>query len=197
MASPITVAVTGGAGQIGYSLLFSIARGAMFGPEQPVTLKILEVPQAMVAVEGVALELEDCAFPLLNGVEVSDDPKVAFTDASWALLVGSKPRGPGMERGDLIRENGPIFVGQGKALQNAADNVRVLVVGNPCNTNCLIARANAPDVPASALARPQQRANGRVPSRLRHSATHPWHVPHARYSPLASSASITRRGIET
>jgi len=147
MASPITVAVTGGAGQIGYSLLFSIARGAMFGPEQPVTLKILEVPQAMVAVEGVALELEDCAFPLLNGVEVSDDPKVAFTDASWALLVGSKPRGPGMERGDLIRENGPIFVGQGKALQNAADNVRVLVVGNPCNTNCLIARANAPDVP--------------------------------------------------
>lgn len=147
MASPINVAVTGGAGQIGYSLLFSIARGAMFGPEQPVILKILEIPPAIGAVEGVALELEDCAFPLLAGVEISDDPNVAFAGVNWAILVGSKPRGPGMERSDLIRENGPIFVGQGKALQGAADDVRVLVVGNPCNTNCLIARANAPDVP--------------------------------------------------
>ncbi len=149
MSSPITVAVTGGAGQIGYSLLFAIARGAMFGPDQNVILKVLEVPvpEVMRAVEGVALELEDCAFPLLAGIELSDDPNVAFSGANWALLVGSKPRGPGMERGDLIRENGPIFVGQGKAIQGAADDVRVLVVGNPCNTNCLIARASAPDVP--------------------------------------------------
>jgi len=147
MPAPITVAVTGGAGQIGYSLLFAIARGEMLGPQRSVVLKILEVPQAMQAVEGVALELEDCAFPLLAGLELTDDPNTAFDGASWALLVGSKPRGPGMERGDLIRENGPIFVGQGKALRRAANDLRVLVVGNPCNTNCLIARANAPDVP--------------------------------------------------
>ena len=147
MASPITVAVTGGAGQIGYSLLFSIARGAMFGPDQPVILKVLEIPQAMKAVEGVALELEDCAFPLLAGVELTDDSKSAFADVNWALLVGSKPRGPGMERGDLIRVNGPIFCDQGAALQGGASDLRILVVGNPCNTNCLIARANAPEVP--------------------------------------------------
>ena len=148
MPSPITVAVTGGAGQIGYSLLFSIARGAVFGPDQPVRLKVLEIPPAMKVVEGVALELEDCAFGLLDGLELSDDPDTAFSDANWALLVGSKPRGPGMERGDLIRENGPIFVSQGNALQKAAADIRVLVVGNPCNTNCLIARGNAPEIPA-------------------------------------------------
>ena len=148
MPSPITVAVTGGAGQIGYSLLFSIARGAVFGPDQPVRLKVLEIPPAMKVVEGVALELEDCAFGLLDGLELSDDPDTAFNDANWALLVGSKPRGPGMERGDLIRENGPIFVSQGNALQKAAADIRVLVVGNPCNTNCLIARGNAPEIPA-------------------------------------------------
>jgi malate dehydrogenase len=148
MPSPITVAVTGGAGQIGYSLLFSIARGAVFGPDQPVRLKVLEIPPAMKVVEGVALELEDCAFGLLDGLELSDDPDTAFSDANWALLVGSKPRGPGMERGDLIRENGPIFVSQGNALQKAAADIRVLVVGNPCNTNCLIARENAPEIPA-------------------------------------------------
>jgi len=148
MPSPITVAVTGGAGQIGYSLLFSIARGAIFGPDQPVRLKVLEIPPAMKVVEGVALELEDCAFGLLEGLDLSDDPDTAFSDANWALLVGSKPRGPGMERSDLIRENGPIFVSQGEALQKASADIRVLVVGNPCNTNCLIARANAPEIPA-------------------------------------------------
>ena len=148
MPAPITVAVTGGAGQIGYSLLFSIAQGAVFGPDQPVRLKVLEIPPAMKVVEGVALELEDCAFGLLDGLELSDDPDAAFSDANWALLVGSKPRGPGMERGDLIRENGPIFVSQGNALQKAAADIRVLVVGNPCNTNCLIARGNAPEIPA-------------------------------------------------
>ncbi len=148
MPAPITVAVTGGAGQIGYSLLFSIARGAVFGPDQPVRLKVLEIPPAMKVVEGVALELEDCAFGLLDGLELSDDPDAAFSDANWALLVGSKPRGPGMERGDLIKENGPIFVSQGNALQKAAADIRVLVVGNPCNTNCLIARGNAPEIPA-------------------------------------------------
>ena len=147
MPSPITVAVTGGAGQIGYSLLFSIAQGAVFGPDQPVRLKVLEIPPAMKVVEGVALELEDCAFGLLEGLDLSDDPDTAFSDANWALLVGSKPRGPGMERGDLIRENGPIFVSQGKALEKAAADIRVLVVGNPCNTNCLIARRNAPGIP--------------------------------------------------
>ena len=148
MPAPITVAVTGGAGQIGYSLLFSIAQGAVFGPDQPVRLKVLEIPPAMKVVEGVALELEDCAFGLLDGLELSDDPDAAFSDANWALLVGSKPRGPGMERGDLIRENGLIFVSQGNALQKAAADIRVLVVGNPCNTNCLIARGNAPEIPA-------------------------------------------------
>ena len=148
MPAPITVAVTGGAGQIGYSLLFSIAQGAVFGPDQPVRLKVLEIPPAMKVVEGVALELEDCAFGLLDGLELSDDPDAAFSDANWALLVGSKPRGPGMERGDLIKENGPIFVSQGNSLQKAAADIRVLVVGNPCNTNCLIARGNAPEIPA-------------------------------------------------
>lgn len=147
MLSPITVAITGGAGQIGYSLLFSIARGAVFGPDQPIYLKILEIPPAMKVVEGVALELEDCAFGLLDGLDLSDDPESSLSDVNWALLVGSKPRGPGMERGDLIRENGPIFVSQGNALRKAAPDVRVLVIGNPCNTNCLIARRNAPEIP--------------------------------------------------
>jgi len=147
MTAPVTVAVTGGAGQIAYSLLFSIARGDMLGPDTPVILKLLEISPAMKALEGVALELEDSAFPLLAGVELSDDPVQAFSGCNCALLVGSKPRGPGMERNDLIRENGPIFVGQGKALQGAASDVCVLVVGNPCNTNCLIARCNAPDIP--------------------------------------------------
>jgi malate dehydrogenase len=148
MATPITVAVTGGAGQICYNLLFRLASGEVFGPDQPVKLRILELPFAMQALEGVAMELEDCAFRTLAGVELTDDVNVAMDGINWALLVGSKPRGPGMMRADLIKENGPIFTGTGKAINdNAADDVRVLVVGNPCNTNCLITMGNAPDVP--------------------------------------------------
>ncbi|MFP4322172.1 MAG: malate dehydrogenase [Anaerolineales bacterium] len=149
MNDPIRIAVTGGAGQIGYSLLFRLGNGEVFGPDQPVILQILEVPPAMSALEGVVMELEDCAQPLLYGIEASDDPNIAFKDVSWALLVGSKPRGPGMERADLLSQNGEIFVKQGRALNdNAADDVRVVVVGNPCNTNALVAKANAPDIPA-------------------------------------------------
>ena len=149
MKDPIRVAVTGGAGQIGYSLLFRIANGETFGPDQPVILQILEIPQAMDALKGVVMELNDCAFPLLHGIVQSDDPNVAFKDANWALLVGSRPRTADMERKDLLALNGQIFVGQGKALNDhAADDVRILVVGNPCNTNCLVARKNAPNIPA-------------------------------------------------
>ncbi|MBF0454538.1 MAG: malate dehydrogenase [Magnetococcales bacterium] len=145
MANPIRVAVTGAAGQITYSMLFRIASGAVFG-DRPVQLQLLEIPPAMGALEGVAMELDDCAFPLLTNVICTDDPEVAFDGVSWAWLVGSRPRGPGMERSDLIQANGPIFVGQGKALNRGADDVRVMVVGNPCNTNCLIAMSNS-DVP--------------------------------------------------
>ncbi|HLU50357.1 MAG TPA: malate dehydrogenase, partial [Planctomycetota bacterium] len=135
------------AGQIAYNLLFTIASGGVFGPERQVVLKLLEIPQAMTALEGVAMEIADCAFPLLAGLELTDDPNKAFSGVDWALLVGSKPRGKGQERSDLIRENGPIFVSQGRALERAARGVRILVVGNPCNTNCLIARHHAPDIP--------------------------------------------------
>jgi malate dehydrogenase len=148
--APVKVAVTGAAGQIGYALLPRIASGEMLGADQPVILQLVEIPAepAMKALAGVAMELEDCAFPTLAGVELTSDPKVGFDGAGWCLLVGSKPRGPGMERGDLIRENGPIFTGQGKAINDhAASDVRVAVVGNPCNTNCLIAMHSAPDVP--------------------------------------------------
>jgi malate dehydrogenase len=148
--APIRVAVTGAAGQIGYALVFRIASGEMFGPDQPVALQLIEVPaeKPMQALQGVAMELEDCAFPLLQDLVLTSDPKVGFRDVSWALLVGSKPRGPGMERNDLIKENGPIFTGQGRAINDhAAKDVRVAVVGNPCNTNCLIAMRSAPDVP--------------------------------------------------
>jgi malate dehydrogenase len=140
--APLRVAVTGAAGQIGYALLPRIAHGDLFGPDQPVILQLVEIPvdKAMAALRGVAMELEDCAFPLLHGLLLTSDPREGFKDADWCLLVGSKPRGPGMERNDLIRENGPIFVGQGRAIgEVAAAGVRVAVVGNPCNTNCLIA----------------------------------------------------------
>ena len=150
MKPPIRVAVTGAAGQIGYALVPRIASGQMFGPDQPVILQLVEIPveKAMQALQGVAMELEDCAFPLLAGLVLTSDPAVGFEGASWCCLVGSKPRGPGMERGDLIRENGPIFTGQGRAInERAASDVRVVVVGNPCNTNCLIAMHSAPDVP--------------------------------------------------
>ncbi len=142
--APIRVAVTGAAGQIGYSLLFPIAAGHVFGPEQPVILQLLELPVALGALDGVRMELDDCAFPLLADVITTSEAETAFGDADLALLVGSKPRGPGMLRADLIRSNGPIFTGQGKALDAAAsENVKVVVVGNPCNTNCLIARHQA------------------------------------------------------
>jgi malate dehydrogenase len=147
--NPIRVAVTGGAGQIAYSLLFRIGNGEVFGPDQPVILQILEIPPAMEALHGVVMEIQDSAQPMLHDIIATDDPVTAFKDVSWALLVGSKPRGPGMERADLLSENGKIFVGQGKAINDhAADDVRILVVGNPCNTNCLVAKANAPDIPA-------------------------------------------------
>jgi len=149
--NPIRVAVTGAAGQIGYSLLPRIAAGEMFGADQPVILQLLEIPVEgpQKAMRGVAMELDDCAFPLLQGLVLADDPKVAFADANWCLLVGSKPRGPGMERADLLRDNGKIFVEQGKAIDEvAAADVRVAVVGNPCNTNCMIAASQAKRVPA-------------------------------------------------
>lgn len=146
---PLHVAVTGAAGQISYSLLFRIASGAMLGEDQPVVLRLIEIEPAMKALEGVAMELDDCAFPLLSGIEMTTDLNVGFDSASWALLVGAMPRKAGMERGDLLNVNGGIFGPQGRAIQeNAASDIRVLVVGNPCNTNCLIARSNAPDIPA-------------------------------------------------
>lgn len=148
MNDPITVSITGAAGQIGYALLFRIASGAMFGADQPVKLRLIEIEPGMKALAGVVMELEDCAFPLLHGIEATSDLAVGFTDANWALLVGSVPRGPGMERKDLLNINGKIFTGQGQAIAaNAADDVRVLVVGNPCNTNALIAMNNAEGVP--------------------------------------------------
>ncbi len=147
--APVRVAVTGAAGQIGYSLVFRIASGQLLGPEVPVVLQVLEIPPAMGALEGVAMELDDCAFGLLAGMELTDQPEVAFSGASWALLVGSRPRTKGMERKDLLEANGGIFTRQGAALAaNAAEDIRVLVVGNPANTNCLIAQRNAAGIPA-------------------------------------------------
>ncbi len=147
MKSPVRVVVTGAAGQIGYQLLFRIAAGNMLGPDQPVILHLLEIPPAMNAVQGVVMELEDCAFPLLHGVVATDDANVAFKDANFALLVGAMPRGPGMERSDLLQANAKIFSVQGKAMNDhAAKDIKVLVVGNPANTNALIAQQNAPDI---------------------------------------------------
>ncbi len=148
MSNVIRVAVTGAAGQIGYSLLPRIASGAMFGPDQRVILQLIEIEPAMNALEGVVMELNDCAFPLLEGIETSSDLDAGFKDVNWALLVGSVPRGKGMERKDLLGINGKIFTGQGQAINNnAASDVRTLVVGNPCNTNCLIAMNSATDIP--------------------------------------------------
>src|ERR1041384_6034168 len=146
--APIRVAVTGAAGQIGYALLFRIASGSMFGPEQPVILHLLEIEPALPSLQGVVMELDDCAFPLLQGAVPTASLDEGFRNVNWALLVGSVPRKAGMERKDLLGINGKIFVGQGKAIEkNAARDVRILVVGNPCNTNCLIARNHAPGVP--------------------------------------------------
>ncbi|QOR39678.1 malate dehydrogenase [Billgrantia diversa] len=147
MKDPVRIAITGGAGQISYSLIFRIAAGDMLGPDQPVILQLLEIPQAMDALNGVVMEVNDCAFPLVQDIVASDDPNVAFKDADFALLVGARPRGPGMERKDLLEANAAIFSVQGKALNEyASRDVRVLVVGNPANTNALIASCNAPDL---------------------------------------------------
>ena len=148
MSSSVKVTVTGAAGQIGYALLFRIASGAMLGADTAVALRLLEIPAALKAAEGTAMELDDCAFPLLEAIEITDDPNVAFDGVNVALLVGARPRGPGMERADLLEANGGIFKPQGQAINShAASDVRVLVVGNPANTNALIAMSNAPDVP--------------------------------------------------
>src|SRR5215471_21806325 len=148
MSSPIRVAVTGAAGQIGYSLVFRIASGAMFGPNQPVILHLIEIEPALPTLGGVVMELDDCAFPLLKGVVPTASLDEGFKNVNWALLVGSIPRKAGMERKELLGINGKIFIGQGQAIQkSAAPDVRVLVVGNPCNTNCLIAMNNAKDIP--------------------------------------------------
>jgi len=148
MKSPIKVAITGAAGQIGYALVFRVASGAMFGPDQPVALHMIEIPAGFEALKGVVMELDDCAFPLLKGMVATTDLDEGFRDVNWALLVGSVPRKAGMERKDLLGINGKIFTGQGQAIQkNAAKDVRILVVGNPCNTNCLIGMNSAPEVP--------------------------------------------------
>ncbi len=212
MSQPIRVAVTGGAGQIAYNLLFRIGNGEVFGPAQPVILQILEIPPAMDALRGVVMELEDCAQPLLQDIVISSDPSVAFRDANWAILVGGKPRGPGMERGDLIAANGPIFVEQGRALnEQAAADIRVLVVANPCNSNCLVTKANAPDIPAErffAMTRlDENRAKAQLARRARaqvadvrrlaiwgnHSATQFPNFEHAQVKGLRAEACIGDR----
>jgi malate dehydrogenase len=148
LSNPVRVTVTGAAGQIGYSIVFRIASGQLLGPDQPIEVRLLEIPQAMGALEGVAMELVDCAFPLLAGIDLHDDPREAFDGVNVALLVGSRPRTKGMERAELLSENGKIFTVQGDALNDrAAADVKILVVGNPANTNCLIAMSNAPDIP--------------------------------------------------
>src|SRR6059058_1919378 len=148
MTSPIKIAVTGAAGQIGYSLVFRIASGAMFGPEQPIAMSLIEIPNALGALEGVVMELHDCAFPLLKSITPTADLDEGFREVNWALLVGSVPRKAGMERKDLLGINGKIFIGQGQAIEkNASADVRNLVIGNPCNTNCLIAMSNAREIP--------------------------------------------------
>jgi malate dehydrogenase len=167
--APVRVTVTGAAGQIGYALLFRIASGAMLGADTPVSLRLLEIPQAVGAAEGVAMELVDCAFPLLRSVDVFDDASAAFDGANVGLLVGSRPRTAGMERGDLLAANGGIFGPQGRAINaGAADDIRVLVVGNPANTNALIAASQAPDVPASRFTAMTRLDHNRAVAQLAH-----------------------------
>jgi malate dehydrogenase len=149
MSKPTRIAITGAGGQIGYALIFRIASGGLFGPDRPVSLRLLEIPPALPSLKGTIMELEDCAFPDLADVAATDDPREAFSGADWVILVGGLPRKDGMSRADLIRANGPIFTAQGRAINDAAGpGVRVLTVANPCNTNCLIAKSHAPDVPA-------------------------------------------------
>jgi len=169
--TPVNVTVTGAAGHIGYAILFRIAAGQMLGPETEVSLRLLEIPDAVKAAEGTAMELEDCAFPLLRGIDISDDPNEAFEGTNVGLLVGARPRTKGMERADLLEANGGIFKPQGEAINaHAADDVKILVVGNPANTNCLIARSHAPDVPAerftSMMRLDHNRAVGQLASKL-------------------------------
>jgi len=168
---PVHVTVTGAAGQIGYALLFRIASGQLLGPDQPVVLRLLEIEPGMQALEGVVMEIDDCAFPLVSDIVTTTDLPTAFDGTSWALLVGSIPRKAGMERGDLLTVNGGIFGPQGRAIAaNAASDVRILVVGNPCNTNCLIARANAPEVPADRWFAMTRLDENRAKSQLAHKA---------------------------
>src|SRR5580704_12384678 len=171
MRPPVKVAVTGAAGQIGYSLLFRIASGSMLGPDQPVELRLIEIPQALTALEGVVMELQDCAFPLVSSIVPTADLAEGFAGVNWALLVGSVPRKQGMERGDLLGINGKIFIGQGKAIEkNAAGDVRVLVVGNPCNTNCLIAMNNAKKIPSDRWFAMTRLDENRAKAQLAHKA---------------------------
>src|SRR5690349_12067255 len=152
MKAPIRVAITGAAGQLSYSLIFRVASGEVFGADQPLYLHLLEITPALKALNGVAMELDDCAYPLVKGIKMTDKADEAFDGINWGLLVGAKPRGKGMERGDLLMDNGKIFIEQGKALMKAASDVRILVVGNPANTNCLIAMTHAKGVPADRFA---------------------------------------------
>jgi malate dehydrogenase len=171
VSTPVKIAVTGAAGQIGYSLLFRIASGSMLGPDQPVELRLLEITPALKALEGVVMELDDCAFPLLAGVEIGDDPKKIFDGVNLACLVGARPRSKGMERGDLLEANGAIFKPQGQALNDhAAADVKVLVTGNPANTNALIAMSNAPDIPASRFNALTRLDHNRAKAQLAHKA---------------------------
>ena len=171
MTSPIKIAVTGAAGQIGYSLLFRIASGEMFGPDQPIALHLIEIPNVLGALEGVVKELHDCAFPLLKSIVPTADLDEGFRDVNWALLVGSIPRKAGMERGDLLGINGKIFIGQGQAIEkNAAADVRVLVIGNPCNTNCLIAMNNAKKIPSERWFAMTRLDENRAKAQLAHKA---------------------------
>ncbi|MFQ5676144.1 MAG: malate dehydrogenase, partial [bacterium] len=171
MPNKVKVAVTGAAGHIGYAMLFRLASGEIFGHDTKIDLHLLEITPVLPALEGVVMELDDCAFPLLENIVVTDNAETAFDGVNWALLVGSKPRGKGMERGDLIRDNGPIFVGQGKALAaKAADDVRILVVGNPANTNCLIAMNNAKEIPRECFSAMTRLDQNRAMAQLAHKA---------------------------
>ncbi len=166
MKPPIRVVITGAAGQLAYSLIFRVASGEVFGPDQPLFLNLLEIPPAMGALAGVAMEVEDCAYPLVRGVAIDDDPAKGFDGVNWALLVGSKPRGKGMERKDLLLDNGKIFVAQGKALEKAASDINILVVGNPANTNCLIAMNHAGSVPKQRFAAMMRLDHNRAAAQL-------------------------------
>ena len=215
MADPVKVTVTGAAGQIGYAILFRIASGQMLGGETPVHLKLLEIPDAIKAAEGTAMELEDCAFPLLAGLDIHDDPKDAFDGCGVALLIGARPRTKGMERSDLLEANGGIFKPQGEAInEGAADDVKVLVVGNPANTNCLIAMSHAPDVPRerfTAMTRlDHNRAIGQLASKLgvpvteitnmtiwgNHSTTQYPDLVHARVGGRSAWDAVDDRGLD-